>query len=123
MSDRDDRKGAERRRVSPALIVGIVLALAAVDFVVQNNNDVPVHFLFFESERPVWMVILVTCVLAVVAAELISDINTAPSTTAIDNVIPRFMSSPSLCQSNKYALCGLRPERLVQPVRPERVCS
>jgi uncharacterized integral membrane protein len=72
MPDRDDRRGAEGRGLSPALIAGIVLALAAIDFVVQNRKDVPVHFLFFDTKKPLWMLLLITSVLAIVAAELIS---------------------------------------------------
>ncbi|MEY2420396.1 MAG: hypothetical protein QOI95_463 [Acidimicrobiaceae bacterium] len=71
MADRDDRSGLGERRVSPALIGGIVLALAAIDFVVQNRDKVPIHFLFFEFESRVWTLLLITSVLAIVAAELL----------------------------------------------------
>ena len=71
MPDRDERKAVDERRISPALIGGIILALAAVDFVVQNRDDVSVHFLFFEFESRVWTLLLVTSVLAIVAAELL----------------------------------------------------
>jgi uncharacterized integral membrane protein len=71
MPDRDDRNELETRRASPALIGGVILALAAVDFVVQNRGDVSVHFLFFEFESRVWTLLLVTSVLAIVAAELL----------------------------------------------------
>ena len=67
----DDRKG-QGGGLSPALIAGIVLALAAVDFVVQNRRDVKIHFLFFESNKPLWILLLITSALAIVAAELIA---------------------------------------------------
>jgi uncharacterized integral membrane protein len=71
MAERDDRNTLDARRVSPALIGGIVLALAAIDFVAQNRDRVAIHFLFFEFESRVWMLLLITSVLAIVAAELL----------------------------------------------------
>jgi len=68
----DDRSRGDGRGLSPALIAGIVLALAALDFVVQNRDDVSIHFLFFETEKPLWTLLLITSVLAIVAAELIA---------------------------------------------------
>jgi len=57
--------------MSPALIGGIVLALAAVAFVVQNRDEVTIHFLFFEFESRLWTLLLITSVISIVAAELI----------------------------------------------------
>jgi uncharacterized integral membrane protein len=72
MAERDDSSDVEARRASPALIGGIVLALAAVDFVAQNRQEVPVHFLFFRFESRVWTLLVITSVLAIVATELLS---------------------------------------------------
>lgn len=74
MAERDDRSAVEPRRASPALIGGIVLALAAVGFVVQNRGPLTIHFLFFEIESRVWTALLVTSVLAIVATELLSRV-------------------------------------------------
>jgi uncharacterized integral membrane protein len=74
MAERDDRSDVEARRASPALIGGIVLALAAVDFVVQNRDRVSIHFLFFEFESRLWTLLLITSVLAIVATELLSRV-------------------------------------------------
>lgn len=71
MAEQDERKGLDERGVSPALIGGIVLALAAVAFVAQNRDEVTIKFLFFEFESRIWTLLLVTSVLAIVAAELI----------------------------------------------------
>ena len=71
MAERDERKGLDERRLSPALIGGIVLALAAIAFVAQNRDEVTIHFLFFDIESRIWTLLLVTSVLAIVAAELI----------------------------------------------------
>jgi uncharacterized integral membrane protein len=74
MAERDDRSNVEARRPTPALIGGIVLALAAVDFVVQNRDRVAIHFLFFEFESRLWTLLLITSVLAIVATELLSRV-------------------------------------------------
>jgi hypothetical protein len=71
MAERDDNKPLDERKLSPSLIAGIVLALAAVDFVVQNSGPLGIHFLFFYYESRVWTALLVTSVLAIVAAELV----------------------------------------------------
>ena len=70
MADRDDSKSLERG-VSPALVAGIVIALAAIDFIAQNRQDLTIHFLFFTIESKVWTALVVTSVLAIVAAELV----------------------------------------------------
>jgi uncharacterized integral membrane protein len=67
----DDRRATEGRGLSPALIAGIVIALAAIDFIVQNRDDTAIHFLFFETEKPLWVLLLITSVLAIAAAQLI----------------------------------------------------
>ncbi|MEY2450063.1 MAG: hypothetical protein QOH79_3539 [Acidimicrobiaceae bacterium] len=74
MADRDDRNTADERSVSPALIGGIVLALAAIDFVVQNSDRITIHFLFFSFRASTWMALLITSLLAIVATELLSRV-------------------------------------------------
>jgi uncharacterized integral membrane protein len=71
MAERDDKNTVDERRASPQLVAGIVVALAAIDFVAQNRDEVSVHFLFFEFESRLWTLLLITSVLAIVAAELI----------------------------------------------------
>jgi uncharacterized integral membrane protein len=74
MADRDDRTSLDERKISPALIGGVLLALAAIDFVVQNRDQVKIHFLFFEFESRLWTLLLITSVLAIVATELLSRV-------------------------------------------------
>lgn len=74
MAERDEKNAVDGRRVSPALIGGIVLALGAVDFVVQNRGPLTIHFLFFDFESRVWTALLVTSVFAIVATELLSRV-------------------------------------------------
>jgi len=69
MPDRDE--SVEERKVSPSLIAGILIALAAIDFVVQNRQEITVHFLFFSIEAKVWVALVVTGVLSILAAEFL----------------------------------------------------
>jgi uncharacterized integral membrane protein len=62
------------RNTSPQLVGAIVLALAVVDFVVQNRQRVEIHFLFFSFDARVWMALLITSVLAILAAEFFSHV-------------------------------------------------
>jgi uncharacterized integral membrane protein len=71
MADKDDRGTGDQRGVSPRLVGGIVLALVAIDFVVQNRERLRIHFLFFDFESRVWTALVVTSVLAILAAELV----------------------------------------------------
>ena len=66
----DEKKSLEQG-LSPSLIAGIVVALAAIDFVAQNRQDLTIHFLFFTISSKVWTALLVTSVLAIVSAELV----------------------------------------------------
>jgi uncharacterized integral membrane protein len=71
MAEGDDKKALDERSVSPQLIAGIVIALAAIDFVVQNRGRITIHFLFLSFDARIWMALLITSVLAIVAAELV----------------------------------------------------
>ena len=57
--------------ISPALILGIVIGLAAVDFIVQNRDRVTIHFLFFSFHWRIWVALTITGVASIVAAELV----------------------------------------------------
>lgn len=70
MADRDDGKSTESG-LSPTLVAGIVVALAAIDFIAQNRSRITVHFLFLSFDARVWVALVVTSVLAIVAAELV----------------------------------------------------
>jgi uncharacterized integral membrane protein len=67
---RDDGRKVEQRSIPWRLIGAVVAVLVIIDFMVQNNDTVTVHFLFFSRESHVWVVLLITGVLAIIAAEL-----------------------------------------------------
>ena len=60
------------RRIQPALIAGIILALALLAFVLQNTDEVAVDWLFFSFEQPLWLLLLITSAIAIAGAELLS---------------------------------------------------
>jgi uncharacterized integral membrane protein len=55
----DGRSEAQRARLSPKQIIAIVLAVAAVAFVVQNSHKLRMTFLFIHVEMPVWIAFVV----------------------------------------------------------------
>jgi uncharacterized integral membrane protein len=68
----DTTRDSRREGLHPAFVVGVVLALALLDFVLQNTNDVRVHFLFLSTDKPLWLLLLVTSALAIGASEVFS---------------------------------------------------
>ena len=66
----DDSKGDGEGGLHPAMLGAVVLALVAIDFIVQNTNRVQVHFLVFSRDAPVWLLLLVTSAVAIGAAEV-----------------------------------------------------
>ena len=71
MANRDVADSHERR-LHAALIGAVVLALIVVIFVLQNTHRVPIHFLWFERDAQLWLMLLITSALAIAAAELFS---------------------------------------------------
>jgi uncharacterized integral membrane protein len=60
------------RRGSPALIGAVLLAAVILIFVFQNTHRVPIHFLWFERDAQLWLMLLITAAIAIGAAELFS---------------------------------------------------
>jgi uncharacterized integral membrane protein len=58
------------RRLHPALIGAALFALVVVVFVLQNTHRVPIHFLWFEWDAQLWLMLLLTSASAIAAAEL-----------------------------------------------------
>jgi uncharacterized integral membrane protein len=66
-------RGVERPPRGPAIAfaVGAVAAAALVTFGFQNTQSVPVQFLWFDGEAPLWVVMAITAVGAVLLAKLV----------------------------------------------------
>jgi uncharacterized integral membrane protein len=65
-----DDSSSGRAGLHPAFIGGVLLVLALLDFVLQNTNDVRIHFLFFSTDKPLWLLLVVTSAIAIAAAEV-----------------------------------------------------
>jgi len=63
--------GEKKSPISPALIIGLLIGLAAVDFIVQNRDRVTIHFLFFSFHWRIWVALVITGVASILAAELV----------------------------------------------------
>lgn len=54
------------------MLGGIALAAVLADFVLQNTDEVTIHFLTFSRREPVWLLLLITSAVAIAAAEVFS---------------------------------------------------
>ena len=69
MADRDELDRNERH-VTGALIGAVILTAIVIIFVLQNTHRVPIHFLWFERDAQLWLMLLITSAVAIGAAEL-----------------------------------------------------
>ncbi len=60
------------RHVPPSLIGAVALAAIVIIFVLQNTHRVPIHFLWFERDAQLWLMLLITAAVSIGAAELFS---------------------------------------------------
>ena len=70
MADPSGSDQSSRLGVHPVFVLGVVLALALLDFILQNRDDVGIHFLFFYTTQPLWLLLLITSALAIAAGEV-----------------------------------------------------
>jgi len=71
VSDDDGLPEESPRTVSIKLVVGTLLAAAVLVFVFQNTDNTEVTWLVFEFRQPLWVLLLATAALTLVAAELL----------------------------------------------------
>lgn len=62
------------RSISPTVVIGAILAVALAVFVFQNSHEVPVEVFFWDFSGPLWLVLLVTILVALVMIELIGTL-------------------------------------------------
>jgi uncharacterized integral membrane protein len=65
------RELPNERKVSPALIVAAVIAIALVIFIVQNANKVNVTWFVGDTDTPLWVVIFVSAIAGYLIGQLI----------------------------------------------------
>ena len=68
---RNTKPARRKRSVRPGVIVALLVAAALIVFVVQNNTEVPVTWLFVEVNGPLWAVIIVAAVAGAVLSEVL----------------------------------------------------
>jgi uncharacterized integral membrane protein len=71
---RDDGDLVERDRdggLSPSLIALVVVVVLAVVFIIQNQNDARIEFLFWTVDTAVWVAIAVALVLGAILGWLL----------------------------------------------------
>jgi len=47
-----------KQRLSPRVIVAIIIAVLAVILITQNTHDAQVHLFFWHIDRPLWLMLL-----------------------------------------------------------------
>ena len=62
-----DAVDPHQRRLHPALIGAVVLAAIVIIFVLQNTHRVPIHFLWFEKDAQLWLMLLITSAVSIAA--------------------------------------------------------
>lgn len=62
------------RSVSPTVVIGAILAILLAVFVFQNSHEVPVEVFFWDFSGPLWLVLLVTILVALVMLELVGTL-------------------------------------------------
>ncbi len=67
----DDGTAAGRSGPSSVVIGAIVLAVLAVVFIVQNQEETRISFLFWERRTDVWVAILIALVIGVILGPLL----------------------------------------------------
>lgn len=73
MSDSDGERGPAQV-ITPRLVLGVVLAAALVLLIVQNTATTKVEWLIFDTEQPLWVVLLGTAAVALVIGELVGGV-------------------------------------------------
>jgi uncharacterized integral membrane protein len=72
--ERRDDGGIRRTRtgISPALIAALVVVAGAIVFILQNTEQAPLQFLFFERRMSVWVAIAIAIGVGVIIDRLLS---------------------------------------------------
>jgi uncharacterized integral membrane protein len=69
---RSEAPAGDKTRVSPALIIGIVVAVLVVVFIVQNAKNSQVKFLFWDGTISLWIVIVISLILGAVLDRIVT---------------------------------------------------
>ena len=70
-SDREKSPAGRKWSVRPGVVIAIVVAALLITFVVQNDNEVPVTWLFVKVNGPLWAVIIAAAVAGAALSEVL----------------------------------------------------
>jgi uncharacterized integral membrane protein len=62
-------RAGEGRRASAGLIIAGLIVIAVAIFVAQNTNSIPVQFLVFDFEMPLWLLLVIVFLLGAVVGQ------------------------------------------------------
>ena len=68
---RSTKPAGRKRSIRPGVVIALLVAAALVVFVVQNDREVPVTWLFVEVNGPLWAVIIAAAVAGAVLTEVL----------------------------------------------------
>ncbi len=52
------RERPERRRISPKVVLGLIVAVLGVILILQNTKDTKVHLLFWDVTAGLWILLI-----------------------------------------------------------------
>jgi uncharacterized integral membrane protein len=64
-------RSTKRHSGTVGLVLGIILAASAALLIVQNTQTVPVHWLWFDADAPMWLIITVALAVGLIGGPLI----------------------------------------------------
>jgi uncharacterized integral membrane protein len=65
MEERRDGTPEDKSKISPALIIGLIVAALIIVFIIQNSKQANVHLLFWSGQWSIWIVIIISVALGV----------------------------------------------------------
>jgi uncharacterized integral membrane protein len=69
---RSEAPEGDKTKISPALIISLVIAVLAVIFIIQNARDAQVKFLFWDGTLSLWIVLLLTLIVGVLLDRVVT---------------------------------------------------
>jgi len=64
------KRTGPQTKVDPRVVAAAIGIVALLLFIVQNSQHVKVKWLFFDGTAPLWVVIVITALVAAISAEL-----------------------------------------------------
>jgi len=69
---RSEAPEGDKTKISPALIISLIIVVLAVIFIIQNARDAQVKFLFWDGTLSLWIVLLLTLIVGVLLDRVVT---------------------------------------------------